>query len=313
MILTCTPNPSVDRTLEVAELVRGAIVRIHSAHTEAGGKGVNVSRALLRNGRATTAVLPIGGASGTELTALLAGLSFVQVRVACAIRDNVTVTEDDGTTTKLNSTGPDLSADEVEGLLNAVDTELARGPDWLVASGSLPGGAPVGLYARIAGLAAARGVPAALDTSGPPLRAGAAAGAFALLKPNREELGALLGRDLATVGEVAAAAREVVRWGNRTVLVTLGPCGAVLVEDGRTWWARSPVAVPRSTVGAGDCALAGYLSAEGPPAERLRHAVAWGAAAVAQPGTAVPAPEDVDLSAATVVADPPGNWPATEQ
>ncbi|MUL43012.1 1-phosphofructokinase [Streptomonospora sp. PA3] len=308
MILTCTPNPSVDHTLEVPELLRGDVVRIRSASTEAGGKGVNVSRALRRNGRRTTAVLPVGGAPGAELAALLGDLPRVQVPVAAPTRSNVTLAEADGTTTKLNSPGPRLSPAEVDGLLEAVEAELARAPAWLVASGSLPSGAPTDLYARIAKLAADRGVPVALDTSGEPLAAAARSGAFALLKPNRAELSALLGRELATVGEVAGAAREAAGWGNGAVLVTLGSHGALLACGGHTWLGQGPPVVPRSTVGAGDCALAGYLAAGGPPEARLRRAVAWGAAAVALPGTTVPGPEDVRPADVTVIADPPESW-----
>ncbi|MBV2363574.1 1-phosphofructokinase [Streptomonospora nanhaiensis] len=308
MILTCTPNPSVDHTLEVPRLEPGEILRVQSARTQAGGKGVNVSRALRRNGRDTTAVLPVGGPQGAELTALLGDLPCVRVPITDATRTNITVTEADGTTTKLNSSGPALTTAEVEELLAALDAELAREPQWLVASGSLPGGTPPDLYARIGRLAAARGVPVALDTSGKPLEAAAGAGDFALLKPNLEELAELLGRPLETVGDVVGAAREVVSWGNRLVLVTLGAHGALLVDRDRTWWAQGPEVVPRSTVGAGDCSLAGYLSAEGPPEERLCRAVAWGAAAVAMPGTTVPGPEDLRAGEVRLVADPPADW-----
>ncbi|GAA3763454.1 1-phosphofructokinase [Spinactinospora alkalitolerans] len=312
MILTVTPNPSVDRTLEIASLVRGDVLRVHTARAEAGGKGVNVSRALRRNGSPTTAVLPIGGAEGAELTALLGDLPFVSVPIGDETRSNITVTESDGTTTKLNAAGPALSAAETDELLGALGTELARGPRWLAAGGSLPLGVPPDLYVRVARLAAEHGVPVALDTSGVPLEVAALTGAFALLKPNQEELAALLGRELPTVGEVVSAAREVLSWGNRVVLVTLGGHGALLVERGRTWWARGPEVAPRSTVGAGDCALAGYLSTDALSGERLRRAVAWGTAAVSLPGTTVPGTGDIAPEAVTVVAEPDPHWVVKE-
>ncbi|MDT0304712.1 1-phosphofructokinase family hexose kinase [Streptomonospora wellingtoniae] len=308
MILTCTPNPSVDHTLEVPELLLGDILRIRSPTTEAGGKGVNVSRALRAMGRATTAVLPVGGATGAELTSLLSGLQHVAVPIAGTTRKNFTLAEGDGTTTKLNSSGPELAPGEVDGLLAAVEAELARGPEWLVASGSLPVGAPVDLYARLAKLAGSYGVPVALDTSGEPLATAVAAGGSTLLKPNREELGALAGRALESVGDVVRAAREAVARGNHAVLVTLGPHGALLADADGIWWGQGPPVVPRSTVGAGDCALAGYLSADGPPDHRLRRAVAWGAAAVALPGTTVPGPGEPRPDAVRVVPDPPASW-----
>ncbi|WP_067973645.1 1-phosphofructokinase [Nocardiopsis trehalosi] len=306
MILTVTPNPSVDRTLEVGALQRGGVVRVEGARTHPGGKAVNVSRALRRNGEPTTAVLPVGGADGGRIAALLdeQGVAAVTVPIGAATRSNITIAEGDGVTTKLNLPGPALTEDEVDAVLDAVRTELRRGPRWLVAGGSLPAGVPPEFYPRVARLAAEHGVPVAIDTSGAPLEAAARAGGVDLLKPNHEELAELLGRELTTVGDVADAAREVLDWGNGAVLATLGAHGVLLASGGRTWWAGGAAVVPRSTVGAGDCALAGYLHTAGEPEERLRRAVAWGAAAVALPGTTVPGPADIDCAAVRVVADP---------
>ncbi|WP_046468002.1 1-phosphofructokinase [Allosalinactinospora lopnorensis] len=306
MILTVTPNPSVDHTLEIAALTRGDVLRVQRSGLHAGGKGVNVSRVLRRNGQATRAVLPVGGPEGGRLTALLAehGVVTVPVPIAAAIRGNVTIAESDGTTTKLNVPGPVLAEDEGAALLAAVAAELALGPRWLVAAGSLPSGLPADFYARLARIAADSGVPMAVDSSGAPLEIAALAGGIDLLKPNHEELAGLIGRDLPTIGDVAEAAREVQRWGNSTILVTLGGHGALLADAEHTWWAGAPPPVPRSTVGAGDCALAGYLSGDAPPAERLRRAVAWGTAAVTLPGTTVPGPDDIDPGAVGVVTDP---------
>ncbi len=306
MIVTVTPNPSVDRTLEVDVLARGEVVRVQGARMHAGGKGVNVSRALRRNGEPTTAVLPVGGAGGGRLSMLLAeqSVAAVMVPIAAATRDNITIAEADGVTTKLNLPGPEITGDETDALLRAVGTELARCPRWLVAAGSLPAGVPDGFYPSLARLAAEHGVPVAIDTSGAPLEAAARAGGVDLLKPNHEELAELLGRELATLGDVANAAREVLSWGNSTVLVTLGRHGALLAQDGHTWWAGGAAVIPRSTVGAGDCTLAGYLHTKGEPMERLRCAVAWGVAAVGLPGTTVPGPVDICPDAVEVIADP---------
>ncbi|PSK95679.1 1-phosphofructokinase [Murinocardiopsis flavida] len=306
MIVTVTPNPSVDHTLEIDTLTRGDVLRARNVHAEPGGKGVNVSRALRRNGAATTAVLPVGGAEGRQLSTLLEehDVACATVRIAAPVRSNITVAERDGTTTKLNAAGPVLTEAEVDELLTAVGAELDGGPRWLVAAGSLPTGAPGDLYVRLARIAAARGVPVALDSSGAPLEVAALAGQIDLLKPNQEELAELLGRELCTIGEVTEAAREVIGWGAEAVLVTLGAHGALLVRAHHVWWAAGQSVVPRSTVGAGDCSLAGYLFADDPPAERLRRAVAWGSAAVALPGTTVPGPDAIDLDAVRIVAEP---------
>jgi hypothetical protein len=109
-------------------------------------------------------------------------------------------------------------------------------------------------------------------------------------------LAALVDRALPTVGAVTEAAREVLSWGNEAALVTLGSHGALLVTEQKVLWARGPRVRARSTVGAGDSALAGFLSREDTPPERLRQAVAWGTAAVALPGTTVPRPDDVAMT-----------------
>ncbi|MFW6638742.1 1-phosphofructokinase [Nocardiopsis algeriensis] len=308
MILTLTPNPSVDHTLEVDRLVRGEVLRVGSTHAQAGGKGVNVARALRRAGVPARAVLPVGGSGGAELTALMGDLPCVAVPIEGETRANVAVTESDGTTTKLNAPGPSLTPAETDALLAALEAELTQRPAWVVASGSLPAGVPDDLYLRVAELADAHGVPLALDTSGKPLSAAVEAGSVGLLKPNLEELSELTGRELSTIGAVTDAAREILARGNGRALVTLGGHGAVLVEPDRTWWARGPRVRTRSTVGAGDCALAGFLASGPDPADRLRHAVAWGTAAVSLPGTAIPSPDDVPADAIDVVAEPDPRW-----
>ncbi|MBR8744663.1 1-phosphofructokinase family hexose kinase [Nocardiopsis sp. MG754419] len=308
MILTLTPNPSVDHTLEVDDLVRGEVLRVRATRAQAGGKGVNVARALLGAGVDARAVLPVGGGGGAELTTLLGDLPRVTVPIEGETRGNVAVTEPDGTTTKLNAAGPTLSSTEIRTLLQALEDELAKDPDWVVASGSLPAGAPDDLYVRVAELAASYGVPLALDTSGAPLGAAARAGSVELLKPNLEELADLVGHTPTTVGAVTEAAREVLAKGNGAALITLGGHGALYVGLEEVSWARGPRVRTRSTVGAGDCALAGFLAHEGTPEERLRQAVAWGTAAVSLPGTTLPGPGDVTTDGVTSTNDPDPQW-----
>lgn len=316
MIVTVTPNPSVDRTFELEHLARGEVNRATSVHEHPGGKGINVSRALARHGVPTVAVLPVGGASGTRLVQALGalGVAVVAVPVAGETRTNVTLVEADGTTTKINATGPSLSEAEVAALLDGVERILAGGAaSAVVVAGSLPAGATDDLYPRLAALVAARGLPLVVDTSGPALRRAVAAGGIALLKPNDDELAELVGRQVTTVGEVVAAAREVSAAGHvRELLVSLGSHGALLVTPDDLWWAGGPPVVPVSTVGAGDTALAGYLAASGTPDARLRSAVAWGRAAVLSPGSAAPAPSDVHIEDVRVMHRPDPNLSVKE-
>lgn len=308
MIVTVTPNPSVDRALDVDALEVGEVNRAHTTHVHAGGKGINVARALVRHGLDAVAVVPSGGPDGARLTALMAeqGVPAVPVPVTGDTRTNITLQERDGTTTKINAPGPRLSAAEVDALLAAVDAQLAGAPRAVVAAGSLPAGAGDDFFVRLAGVAGRHGVPLLLDTSGAPLGQAVRAGGLALVKPNEDELAELVGRDLVTVGDVVGAAREVIARGTREVLVSLGAHGALLVsaDAAEPVWAGGPALVPLSTVGAGDSTLAGFLAADGTAADRLRTAVAWGRAAVLLPGTEVPGPDDVDVDEVRVVLDP---------
>ena len=297
MIVTLTPNPSLDRTLEIDDLARGAVVRSRSGGAEPGGKGVNVARALLNNRHTTRAVLPVGGPEGEHIAALLKalGLETSLVPIGAAIRTNISLVEPDGTVTKINAPGPRLTADEMDSLHKATVASL-DGAGWVAACGALPPGAPADLYARLTRDVHAAGVRIAVDTSGAPLAAVVEAEPD-VVKPNAEELAALVGRQLATVGDVVAAAHEIRGTGVGSVLVSLGRHGALLIDGHGAVHAETPPLTPKSNVGAGDAALAGFLAAGGSGAEALRTAVAWGAAAVRLPGTAMPHPESIDMAA----------------
>ncbi|MEZ0163774.1 1-phosphofructokinase family hexose kinase [Kineococcus sp. LSe6-4] len=300
-VLTATPNPSIDHTVELAVLTRGEVHRALAGSVEAGGKGVNVARALARHGHTATAVLPSGGVDGARLETLLAPqrVRALTVPIAGTIRTNTTVVEADGTTTKLNEPGPDLTADDVQALQRTVSDVLGTDPDWFVSSGSLPPGAPVDLHARFVAAARRAGVRSAVDTSGAALAAAVEA-APDVLKPNEDELADLLGRGLHTVGDVVSAADELRGRGVGEVLVSLGGAGALLVGDDGVVWAGGEPLVPLSTVGAGDCTLAGFLHASGTPAQRLATAVAWGRAAVLLPGSSVPGENETSRAATAV-------------
>lgn len=315
-IVTVTPNPSVDRALEVATLERGEVQRATRTRTDAGGKGVNVARALTAQHLPALAVLPSGGPDGALLTALLAGAGVPHhaVAVGAETRSNITLTEPDGTTTKVNAPGAPLGADDVEALLaataEAVTTSRAA---WLVGCGSLPTGAPTDFHARLVEVGHAAGVPVAVDATGTALLAAVDAGAD-LIKPNREELEEVLGRPLPDLAAVVDGARELRHRGVGTVVVSLGGDGAVLVDDSPPTLAVPPAVQARSTVGAGDTLLAGYLGslvAGHSPAAALAVAVAWGAAAAALPGTQVPRPTDIQPDRVTTSALPsPPSSPA---
>ena len=311
MIITLTPNPSIDRTVAFDGLRRGEVNRATSHRIDPGGKGVNVSRALTAQGVPTVAVLPEGGPEGHLMAELLdeAGVPRQGVPIREPVRLNVTAVEPDGTTTKLNEPGPHLDEGEARALLEAATAcAVSAGPEpaWIVVCGSLPPGAPDDLAARVVRAARGAGARAAVDSSGAPLRHAVPAGPD-LIKPNRVELEELVGAELTTLGEVVDAAGDLVSGGVGTVAVSLGRDGAVLVDATGPTHAVATVERPRSTVGAGDCLLAGVLhdlSIGRAPGDALRTGVLWGAAAVALPGSRVPAPADLDGITVTVTTTP---------
>ncbi|GEE02581.1 1-phosphofructokinase [Gordonia spumicola] len=304
MILTVTANPSIDRTITLdGPLVAGAVHRPTGVLDQPGGKGVNVARVVQAAGFDTLALVP--AAAGDTFLAHLdhAHLPHVAVATAGTVRTNLTIVDPDGVTTKINTPGADVDAET----LTAAVVERAGAATWLALCGSLPPGLPDTWYADLVARVRQAGVRVAVDTSGAPLTHVTSAGPH-LMKPNSEELAELTGADpsaleaAAGAGDpsaAAAASLELAASTGGAVLTTLGGSGAVLAVDGKAWFATAPRIRVRSTVGAGDSSLAGYLIAEvrgDDPARRLANAVAYGSAAAALPGTTPPTPDMLDDS-----------------
>jgi 1-phosphofructokinase len=302
MIVTLTLNPSVDRTMQIdGQIRRGEVFRALSVGDEAGGKGVNVARAVAHAGVPAVAVLPADDDDLLVKGLADAGVHPVNIPVGRPSRVNITVTEPDGTTTKFNDPGHSFSDAVLEQLTDRL-LSRSHGDGWVVLSGSLPPDALASLYAEMTATVKAVGRRVALDTSGEPLIQAVTSGGPLpdLLKPNSEELASLTGDDPERLERdpvaAAEAARGLIQRGVGEVLLTLGAQGAVLVTADGTWHATPPPITLRSTVGAGDASLAGYLLADLRGADapgRLREAVAYGAAAASLPGSTMPRESDL--------------------
>ena len=303
MIVTLTANPSHDRTVTLGgRLERGTVIRAESVISQAGGKGVNISRASVGAGIPSIAVLPAPDDDPFVHELLAAGIDCRPVPTDGALRVNITISEPDGTTTKLNSPGPTVTPEVLTALTESLQRRAGQAA-WVVLAGSLPPGAPVGWYAELVAALRDTGAKIAVDTSDAPLRAlvdGLDVAAPHLMKPNGEELASFTGGDADTLESdpvaAARAATTLVDRGVETVLATLGAQGAVLVTADGAWHATPPETVVVSTVGAGDSSLFGYLlgdlRAQGPD-QRLALAVAYGSAAAGLPGTTIPQPHQV--------------------
>lgn len=310
-VVTLTANPSLDVTLELpGPLELGGVVRLVGSGTEPGGKGVNVARAVAAAGGDVVPVLPAADHDPIVHALVARGLRPATVAVTAPVRTNYTVAGPDGVTTKLNEPGTALD-EATRGALAGLLHQHAEGARWVVLSGSLPPGTPLDWYAGLVRSLRGTGARVAVDTSEAPLLALLAAGPDAapdLLKPNSAELAQLAGIPeeavLADPAVALAAVASLHERGVAEVLLTLGAAGALLsTADGGVWSATPPPVAVRSTVGAGDCSLAGYLLADlagAGPAERLRSAVAYGAASASLPGSAVPTPGQVDIAAVQV-------------
>ncbi|WP_419841214.1 1-phosphofructokinase family hexose kinase [Candidatus Poriferisodalis sp.] len=308
MITTLTAHPSIDRTLRVTRLERGGLMRASSVLVECAGKGVNVARALAVNGHAARAVLPACDDDARAFAALLhaTGADICTVSIRGRTRTAITLIEPDATITKINEPGPALHASECEALVAAA-VSAARDSQWLVASGSLPPGAPPDMYAKLAAALPAAREQLVADTSGGAL-ASLVGIPCAVVKPNLAELAEVAGRALHTVGEVIDAAQCLRGKGWGTVLVSLGRNGCVLIDDEATYGTVRVRAVCNS-VGAGDALLAGFLSAGGRGAAALGEGLAWAGASIRSEGTVGPTVLEHDRRAVTLAERPPHGLP----
>jgi 1-phosphofructokinase len=306
MIVTLTPNPSLDRTLLLDSFTRGAVNRCSATLAEPSGKGINVAWALHSHGVPVLAVLPIGGPAGQQLVQLLdaAGLPYRAVSITGTIRTNVSMIEADGTSSKINEPGPNLTLEEVAELVRTT-LDSCRSADWLAICGTLPNGFSERQLVEAVRAARTAGLRVAVDASGSTLRAVLSATPD-FVKPNTHELAEVTSRLIRTIGDVTAAAEQLRAKGLGTVLVSLGRDGAVLVDGNGAFHGHTAAVTAINTVGAGDALLAGYLAADANaslPADRLASALRWGATAVQHQGTLLSRADD-GIAVHVTAADP---------
>jgi tagatose 6-phosphate kinase len=274
-------NTSIDKTMETAELRSGALNRVSSVRAYAGGKGLHVARAIGTLGEPATLVGIVDAAHRGFFEDALAplGVGFRGIEVE-GVRTCLSIRDAGGTRiTEILEPGPEVDEARRRAVCEAF-LASARGSDVAVLSGSVPRGFADDVYARLATSLAAAGVRCLVDASGARLRAAAEARPF-LVKPNREELEALLGERIEGVSGAAAAALALCARGIAMVVVSLGAEGALLASGGRVCHAVAPPQPAENTVGSGDCLLGGIavgLARGLPVDEILRLGVACGSA-----------------------------------
>jgi len=291
LIVTVTMNAAIDRTLTVPNFQRGQRHRASQGLTLAGGKGINIARALKRLGAPVVATGLAGGKTGTriveELTAEAILNDFVRIedesRTSTAIVDPT-----GGSYTEVNEWGPHVGPEELEILLEKL-VYLSRGAEYVVFAGSLPRGVDDGFYAEAIRDLNRRGVLTVLDSDGEPLRLGTEAGPF-LVSPNEREAESLVGQEFHDDEDFLDGLEAIAELGARNVLITgESRCWGLLrsEREPRRYRAVAPRLDPVSAVGSGDVLLAAFVAArleQRSDEEALRAAVATGAAATLELG-----------------------------
>jgi tagatose 6-phosphate kinase len=291
VIVTVTLNAALDRTLSVPIFQLGHRHRANDVLTLAGGKGINVARALKRLDVPVVALGLAGGRTGTRLVEELTSEAILNdfVRISGESRTSTAVVDPTaGTYTEINEWGPKVTERELAMLLEKLQY-LSRSADLIVLAGSLPRSVPEDWYALAARELGRRGVRVALDAEGEPLRLGLEAEPF-LVSPNQREAEGIVGQELEDDDDFVMALDALADLGARNVVITLeNGAFARIREDRRVrrYRALAPHVEPVSTVGTGDVLLAQWVASrleERGPEEALRLAVAAGAASCLEVG-----------------------------
>ncbi len=307
MIITVTLNAAIDKSLSVPNFRLGRRHRTVEQRTMAGGKGVNIARALKMLGQPVIATGLAGGATGTHVVEQLTEESILNdfVRIREESRTNTSVLDPtNGQQTEVNERGPSVSEREVE-LFRDKLLYLARGAAIVVFAGSLPRGVEPDIYATLIRELQRTGVTTVIDTDGDPLHHAVRAEPD-VVSPNVLEAEELVGHEFGGDEERSQAVREIGALGAREAIMTLPDgCFAQVLIDGQPCLRRARIEPrePIATRGSGDAFLAGYVAARytgSTPEECLRFGVACGAESTSRLGAGLIDPREVHRLAADV-------------
>jgi 1-phosphofructokinase family hexose kinase len=291
LIVTLTINPAIDRTVTADRLVFEDRAYIIDRSEAAGGRGVNASLVIHGFGGKTLALLTSGGDAGQRMEKSLAGMGFPfeVVRVGSETRTNLTISDKQGLTIKLNEVGAPLEKKDLQEIRSLVEARLAKA-HWLMICGSIPPGVPPLFYCEIIEMAKTRGVKTLLDTDGEAL-ARALEAKPTMITPNQHEAERLLGRAIITRGQFFEAVERIHKMGPESVILSLGSRGALAAGPDGVHEALAPRIDALCPIGAGDAMAAAFvwsMEKKKSFAESLRWGVAAGTAKAALPGMTFP-------------------------
>lgn len=298
-IITITFSPCIDKSATVEALVPEKKLYCASPKSEPGGGGINVARVLNILGGNVMAVFPSGGYTGSHLNELLQNekVPFTSIECKNETRENFAILEESTKKQyRFGMPGNELLESEWSACLKCIENQ--ENVDFIVVSGSLPLGVPSDIFARLSKIAKKSNAKFIADTSGDALKKAVEEGVY-LVKPNLQELGALLGRAGLKIEDVENAARELINKTKcETIVTSLGAKGAILVTKDTSYTIKSPKVAVKSTIGAGDSMVAGIVFglSNGESLENsLQYGVACGTAATMNLGSELCTKKDVEM------------------
>lgn len=276
-ITTLTLNPSLDKSTHFSGLLAEQKMRCEIPRYDAGGGGINVSKAILKLGGHSLCIFTSGGSSGEMLETLITNqkIESAIIKTKNWTRENFIAFDDMSQAQyRFGFPGNELLDVEIDAILKSIQDLQS---DYLVISGSLNEGVSSDFYQKIAETAKASNIKVIVDTSGEALNKVLETGVY-LIKPNIGELAKLIGVERLEMNEVAPAAQKLIEKGcAEIIVVSLGPQGAVLVTANQTEFVAAPNVVKKSTVGAGD-SMVGAMTWALSQNKSLKEVVQWGVA-----------------------------------
>ena len=257
MIYTLTLNPSVDYIIELSEVNLGELNRTERTSKFAGGKGINVSKVLQRMGVESKALGFVGGFTGSYIKEQLKQeaiqTDFVEVEEDTRINVKVKALDE----TELNAAGPTISEEKLAELKQKISKLTSD--DLLVLAGSIPSTLPANTYEELVKICSENDVSFVVDAEGDLLKKVLPHNPF-LIKPNHHELGDLFNTTITTAEDVIPYGKKLLELGAQNVIVSLAGDGAVFINQHETIISTVPKGKVKSSVGAGDSMVAGFLA-----------------------------------------------------
>ncbi len=289
-IYTLTLSPAYDIHATCEEILPFGENLAHISTRDAGGKGVNISRALHAMGVSNTALVVLGRENGDEFRASLKNLDCIYLECDGRIRENLTLHTPDHREMRISFPGFSVPAS----LLSELSQHISVDNDtYITLTGRVPNGLSMESVIHFLLALKHQGAKIIIDSRSFSLEDLTRVTPW-LIKPNREEVSSYLGYEITTLEQAAEAARKLSKLGIENTMISLGELGAFLVCNGDLYHASSPSITPISTIGAGDSSIAGFLAAaDNAPETRLKTAVAFGSAACLVNGSLPPEPDTI--------------------